>query len=252
MFCTRCGTSVPEGAGFCTTCGTPMQANQAAPPPPVYQAAPPPPPPPPPPVYQAPPPPPVYQAPPAVYQAPPPPPPPMQLRATPPQGHTPTQPMVAAQLPYAGFWKRVWAYLIDSLIVGGVFALLAIVVFLAIGGGALISGSENSQDFAAGMGVAAILLIVFAYVALIVIVWLYFAKMESSERQATFGKKAVGIYVTDVNGQRLSFGRASGRFFGKIVTGMIPLGIGWIMAGFTAKKQALHDMIAGTLVWRRQ
>ncbi|MGB6429157.1 MAG: RDD family protein [Candidatus Acidiferrales bacterium] len=255
MFCTRCGTSVPEGAGFCTTCGNPMQANQPAPPPPVYQA-----PPPPPPVYQAPPtPPPVYQAPPPVsqaptpvYQAPPPPPPPVQLKATPPMGYTPTQPMVVAQLPYAGFWKRCWAYLIDSLILGVVFALFAIVVFLVIGGGALISGSENAQDFAAALGVAAILMIVFAYLALIVVVWLYFAKMESSEKQATIGKKMLGIYVTDVNGQRLTFGRASGRFFAKIITNLIPAGIGWIMAGFTEKKQALHDMIAGTLVWRRQ
>jgi uncharacterized RDD family membrane protein YckC len=49
----------------------------------------------------------------------------------------------------------------------------------------------------------------------------------------------------------MTFGRASGRFFAKIITGMIPFGIGYIMAGFTAKKQALHDMIAGTLVWRR-
>ncbi|MGB6200499.1 MAG: RDD family protein, partial [Candidatus Acidiferrales bacterium] len=68
----------------------------------------------------------------------------------------------------------------------------------------------------------------------------------------TVGKKAMGIYVTDLNGQRLTFGRASGRFFSKIITGMIPFAIGWIMVAFTAKKQALHDMIAGTLVWRRQ
>ena len=75
--------------------------------------------------------------------------------------------------------------------------------------------------------------------------------MESSERQATFGKAAVSVYVTDDKGQRLSFGHASGRFFSKIISGMIPFGIGYIMAGFTAKKQALHDMIAGTLVMKR-
>ncbi|MGD0842713.1 MAG: RDD family protein, partial [Candidatus Acidiferrales bacterium] len=67
----------------------------------------------------------------------------------------------------------------------------------------------------------------------------------------TWGKRALSIFVTDANGQRMTFGRASGRFFAKIITGMIPFGIGYIMAGFTAKKQALHDMIAGTLVWRR-
>jgi uncharacterized RDD family membrane protein YckC len=160
--------------------------------------------------------------------------------------------VLTGELPYAGFWKRVWAYLVDSLILGAVAVVVIGIVFLMIGGGALISGSESPQDFGAALGVAAILLIVFAYLALIVIMWLYFAKMESSEKQATFGKKMMGIYVTDANGQRLTFGRASGRFFAKIITGMIPAGIGWIMAGFTAKKQALHDMIAGTLVWKRQ
>ena len=81
--------------------------------------------------------------------------------------------------------------------------------------------------------------------------WLYFAGMESSERQATFGKSVVSLRVTDLEGRRLSFKHATGRFFAKIVSGLIPLAIGYIMAGFTEKKQALHDMIAGTLVLQR-
>jgi uncharacterized RDD family membrane protein YckC len=243
MFCTKCGTAVPDGAGFCTTCGTPMQGNQPTPPP-VYQPAPPPPPPPQ--VYQAPTP--VYQAPPAdappkTWQQPQ---PPQVWTGPPPQPQT-----VVALLPYAGFWKRFWAYFIDSLILGVVCIAFLAIVFVVIGGGALISGSETPQDFITGLTAVAIILIVFAYLAMIVVMWLYFAKMESSEKQATIGKKAMHIYVTDLNGQRLTFGRASGRFFGKIVTGMIPFFIGYFMAGFTAKRQALHDMIAGTLVWRR-
>jgi uncharacterized RDD family membrane protein YckC len=75
--------------------------------------------------------------------------------------------------------------------------------------------------------------------------------MESSQYQGTFGKMALGLIVTDLEGRPLSFARASGRFFGKIITGMIPFGIGYIMAGFTEKKQALHDMIAGCLVLRK-
>jgi uncharacterized RDD family membrane protein YckC len=71
--------------------------------------------------------------------------------------------------------------------------------------------------------------------------------MESSSKQATLGKLALGIVVTDLNGNRISFGRATGRYFGKIVSGMI-FAIGYIMAGFTEKKQALHDMIASCLV----
>ena len=81
--------------------------------------------------------------------------------------------------------------------------------------------------------------------------WLYFAVMESSARQATFGKAAMSLRVTNLEGQRLTFGHATGRFFAKIVSGLIPLAIGYIMAGFTEKKQALHDMIAGTLVLRK-
>jgi uncharacterized RDD family membrane protein YckC len=81
--------------------------------------------------------------------------------------------------------------------------------------------------------------------------WLYYALSESSSWQATLGKKMLNLKVTDMTGQPISFGRASGRFFAKIVTGMIPLAIGYIIAGFTEKKQAIHDMIASCLVLRK-
>jgi uncharacterized RDD family membrane protein YckC len=79
--------------------------------------------------------------------------------------------------------------------------------------------------------------------------WIYEASMESSSKQATVGKMALGLKVTDEGGQKISFARASARYFGKILS-RITLFIGYIMAGFTARKQALHDMIAGTLVVR--
>jgi uncharacterized RDD family membrane protein YckC len=85
----------------------------------------------------------------------------------------------------------------------------------------------------------------------LVVTWLYHAWMESSEWQATVGKRVLGLVVTDAAGQRISFGRATARHFSKIITNMVPLAIGYIMAGFTEKKQALHDMIAGCLVLRR-
>ena len=77
--------------------------------------------------------------------------------------------------------------------------------------------------------------------------WLYFALLESSARGATLGKMALSMRVTDLEGRRISFMRATGRYFAKYLSGMI-LAIGYIMAAFTAKKQALHDMLAGTLV----
>jgi uncharacterized RDD family membrane protein YckC len=76
---------------------------------------------------------------------------------------------------------------------------------------------------------------------------LYYSLLESSAWQGTLGKKALGLAVTDLEGRRISFGRAVGRWFAKIISSLTLL-IGYIMAGFTAKKQALHDMIAGTLV----
>ncbi|HKE07258.1 MAG TPA: RDD family protein, partial [Candidatus Acidoferrum sp.] len=85
----------------------------------------------------------------------------------------------------------------------------------------------------------------------IIVRWLYFAYLESGEKQATWGKQVLGLYVTDLTGNPIGFGRASGRFFAKLISNLIPLAIGYIMAGFTERKQALHDMIAGCLVLRR-
>ncbi|MGB8524124.1 MAG: RDD family protein, partial [Candidatus Acidiferrales bacterium] len=85
----------------------------------------------------------------------------------------------------------------------------------------------------------------------IVMMWIYYAWMESSSHQGTLGKMALGLIVTDLEGRRISFARASGRYFAKIITSLIPLGIGYMMAGFTEKKQALHDIIASCLVLRK-
>ena len=93
---------------------------------------------------------------------------------------------------------------------------------------------------------------IFGFFGIIFVVsWLYYALSESSSWQATLGKKILNLKVTDISGQPISFGRASGRYFAKIITGMIPLMIGYIMAGFTEKKQAIHDMIASCLVLRK-
>ena len=77
--------------------------------------------------------------------------------------------------------------------------------------------------------------------------WLYEAIMESSTKQATVGKMIFNMKVTDLQGQRISFARASGRHFAKYLSALT-IFIGYIMAGFSEKKQALHDMIAGTVV----
>lgn len=139
---------------------------------------------------------------------------------------------------YAGFWTRFCAAFIDGFIVN----ILNFGVGFAIG---LVLAMAAGQQ-----GGVAEFAQVIAGLAGVVVQWLYFAIQESSESQATIGKKALGIIVTGVNGERLSFGRATGRHFAKIPSAMICV-IGFIMAGFTEKKQALHDMIAGCLVVRK-
>jgi len=81
--------------------------------------------------------------------------------------------------------------------------------------------------------------------------WLYHALLESSEWQGTLGKKVMGLEVTDLAGARVTFGRATGRHFAKFITSLIPLFIGYILAGFTEKRQAVHDMLASCLVLRK-
>ena len=136
---------------------------------------------------------------------------------------------------YAGFWLRFVAAIVDGLI-------LAVIGFVigVIGGVLMRASGATGQDAETIFG--SILQLIS-----IVINWLYFALQESGPRQATLGKRLLGIQVTDLYGQRISFGRATGRYFGKIISAIILL-IGYIMAAFTEKKQALHDIMAGCLV----
>ena len=142
---------------------------------------------------------------------------------------------------YAGFWIRFVAVIIDALALGivvwPVSALLALMIGVA-GGGVDMPGIGIHLV----RGIVIWSLFIFAG-------WIYEASLESSSKQATLGKMALGLKVTDEYGNRITFARASARFFSKILSRMILL-IGYIMAGFTARKQALHDMIAGTLVVR--
>ena len=137
---------------------------------------------------------------------------------------------------YAGFWRRFAAYLIDYLVIlGGALALGFVIGFVA--------GASGSEDVEGGWLVA-------IYVTTFVGYYLYYALMESSSNQATVGKIALGLKVTDIQGGRISFWRALGRTFAKILSALI-LFIGFIMAAFTDRKQALHDKVAHTLVVKR-
>ncbi|HYL83644.1 MAG TPA: RDD family protein [Candidatus Angelobacter sp.] len=158
---------------------------------------------------------------------------------------------VSAALPYAGFWERFAAYLIDGLILGIPFGIVVLLLIMTgVLGVTLHRSPVNPREAAALLG-PIFLLFFSVFLALVVVQWLYFAVLESSARQATVGKSVMSLRVTNSEGQRISFGHATGRFFAKIVSGMVPLAIGYIMAAFTERKQALHDLIAGTLVLKR-
>jgi uncharacterized RDD family membrane protein YckC len=142
---------------------------------------------------------------------------------------------------YGGFWIRFVAVVIDAILVGIVIWPISLVIGVMIG----VSGAAISMP---GVGIRLVNGIV-GFGLSACANWLYEAAMESSSKQATIGKMVLGLKVTDLEGRRISFLRATGRHFAKFISGMILL-IGYIMAGFTQRKQALHDMIAGTLVVR--
>jgi uncharacterized RDD family membrane protein YckC len=153
---------------------------------------------------------------------------------------------------YAGFWLRFVAYVLDAIILGIFTVPILIGAAMLMGLGTVISSlPRNGDPFENGFPpVFALFMLVFVGVAFVG-GWLYHALLESSEWQGTAGKRIVGIVVTDMGSTRVTFWRATGRYFAKFISGMIPLGIGYIIAGFTEKRQAIHDMLAGTLVLRK-
>jgi len=136
------------------------------------------------------------------------------------------------QFAYAGFWMRAIALVIDLI----VLSLITLPVSVVFPDGTDFSQSTASPDDN-----------ILATILYIVIMWIYASTLESSKWQATLGKKALGLRVVDSNGNRVSFARATGRHFAKIISTAL-LFIGYFMAGWTKQKRALHDMIANTLV----
>ena len=141
---------------------------------------------------------------------------------------------------YAGFWRRLAASVIDGVLLTIAFfaAVFTIeVIYAAITGYEADEVPESTTNS----------LVYMAWAATLILGWLYYVAMESSTKQATLGKMALGIVVTDMKGQRVSFGRATGRYSGKIVSGII-LCIGYFIVAFTEKRQGLHDIMADCLV----
>ncbi len=215
MYCSKCGAAMADGAAFCSNCGQGFPVAVAARAPILSASV-----------------------------------------AAPMEGGAAAIPAHAGyaavpRVEYAGFWLRFLAFLIDNVVMGIAFVLILIPLIFLTGLGGFIGTIHPDEDFN-DVGIFMLIGLIFlAATVSLVFTWLYHALMESSEWQATVGKKVLGLVVTDMAGQRVSFWRATARHFAKIITNMVPAFIGYIMAGFTEKKQALHDMLAGCLVLRR-
>lgn len=170
--------------------------------------------------------------------------PPLPAAAVPPPTTT------AALEDYAGFWKRLAAYIVDVL----VLYIPNLLIMKAFGEDAAQATLQQAM-LTAGPNLDALVAAYGRYyetmhvaIALTTLLaWLYFALCESSAWQATVGKLAMGIRVTDLQGRRISFPRALGRYAAKILSAMILL-LGFLMIAWTRRKQGLHDLLANTLV----
>jgi uncharacterized RDD family membrane protein YckC len=152
-------------------------------------------------------------------------------------GLTPSHYLGAATIEYATFWQRFVAMLIDSVLLQVLNSLLRAAIipaFYALD--VPLRGQQNA--------VGALI-----WAATICVQWLYAALMESSRHQATLGKMAMKLIVTDTEGRRISFARATGRHFGKILSSIFF--IGYLVMISHPRKQTWHDRLAGTLVLRR-
>ena len=132
---------------------------------------------------------------------------------------------------YAGFSRRLVAAIIDGFILYAVTFVISLPFGLSVTGVPVDAMRANAIPALISVAVY----------------WSYFALMESSAKQATLGKLALSLKVIDEDGGRITLGRATGRYFGKYVSSIILL-LGFVMAAFTARKRALHDILAGTLV----
>ena len=144
-------------------------------------------------------------------------------------------------VPYGGFWWRVLAVMIDAIVlniaegvISAIFGFNSLSIFGGLSGLAAIP-SMTTFGIAGGLN--------------FLLMALYHSVMVSSKYQGTLGKLAVGLVVTDMNGNRVRFLRARGRYFATFLSALI-FCIGYLMVGWTKQKQGLHDMIAGTLVYK--
>lgn len=147
---------------------------------------------------------------------------------------------------FGGFWRRAIATMIDALLIVLASTLLLVPLLTVLGLREELPPNQTRSAFFSFLLAAYSM----TTLAIVIMTWLYYAIMESGRRKATVGKLLMNLRVATMNGDPLTFATASARFFGKIISAAL-LGAGFIMQPFTPRKQALHDIIAGTVVLRR-
>lgn len=216
MTCNACGAKTAEGKPFCSSCGAPLVGFS------VGRAA--------------------TQSPAPDFL---------------PAASSAVSLAVASAEQYAGFWLRAPAAIIDLIILAIPLALAVSYLSVAMGSWrAFLSlhPGQSPAEIVAAFGHTYLFAILFFF---IVTGWLYFALFESSSWQGTLGKKFIGLSVADLQGNRVTFARASGRFFAGRFLAHVPFigslysAVDCICAGLTSRKQALHDMLSGCLVLRK-
>lgn len=193
MFCPRCGREAQSGATYCMYCGAALDPGVAGTP----------------------------------FMDPSP-----AVAATVPVTAASALAPAPAAVRYGGFWRRFFAFWIDTILLWIASAILTVSM-----GGNLFERDFGSPQTLLANSIS------------LVVGWLYSALLESGPRQATLGQMVIGIQVTDLGHRRISFARATGRHFAQILCA-VTLGVGYLMIAFTEKKQGLHDMVAGCLVVR--
>jgi len=139
-------------------------------------------------------------------------------------------PPLRVDIAFAGFWRRLLAHFIDLTVLLGVYLTIWFSVHII---------APDNVDALTNIGAVCIAL-----------GWAYYGLMESSPARGTLGKLALGLYVGDVHGDQITYRRAVVRNMLKALSALV-FGVGYLMAGITPRKQALHDLLAGTLVLRR-
>ena len=159
--------------------------------------------------------------------------------------NAPAEQQPSGRIVYASFWQRFCAAIVDGILSAIVTSMFTIPMGFVLSGIMTLDGVKEHMTPVLAQSIGFLIGMIIGTL----VGWLYFALQESSGAQATLGKRGVGIKVVGLSGERISFGRATGRYFGKMLS-QLTLLIGYLIQPFTEKKQALHDMLAETLVVR--